>query len=96
MNGVGSGFCTVPPYSPVQLEGRPLCSWNACAVQLECKPCAARMQAQCSWNAGPVQLEYRPSAANPGATTTLARGGFLLQMVGFYSRRGVSTPNVVL
>ena len=36
------------------------CSWNAGPVQLECRPCAARMQSRHSLIAGPVQLEGRP------------------------------------
>ena len=53
MNGVRSGFCTGIICSPVQLEGRPPCSCNACSAQLECRPNGA----------GPVQLECRPRAA---------------------------------
>ena len=48
-------------------------------MQLECKPCAARMQAQCSWNAGPVQLPCRPSAARMQSLHSLIAGPVQLE-----------------
>ena len=39
---------------------------------------------------------HKPNCPQGGGGFPGARGRFLLQMVGFYSRRGVSTPNVVL
>ena len=63
----------------MQTECKPRSARNASPVQLECKPCAARMQAQCSWNAGPVQLECRPSAARMQSRHSLIAGPVQLE-----------------